>query len=292
MSTIPPTTPPPPTTSAEPPHQPQPQSSSPPPPPPQRGFPTWAKVVLFALFPILLAVVLVITVLSAIVPPSTSTNEQRDLDAGAGVSVSVRNATLDFVPSDDGQVHVERSGFSWGNTSSLETDDSGPITQISGGCRGGLFSMCRMALEVALPADLPLLVRGTNGKITVDELTGDLDLETSNGAVEVSDSAGRLDVRTTNGSITLDDSASGRVDASTTNGAVDLQFSSAPRTVTASSTNGAITILVPDDGEEYQVSADTINGRVNTDTVPADNDSARALTARTTNGAVTIEVDD
>ena len=256
------------------------------------SLPTVAKVLLFAVLPILLAVVLVIVVLNAVLRPATSTNQQFDLDAGAGVAVDVGNATLDFAPSADDRVHVKVSGFSWGSDAPVTATDSGSITEISGGCRGGWFSFCRMSLEVALPADLPLEVRGVNGRIAVNNLTGDLVIQTSNGAVEVRNSVGTVDVRTSNGSITLEDSSSTDVETATTNGQVELDFSSAPRTVEASSTNGAISILVPDDGTAYRIDADTVNGRVETGSVPTESDSVRSISARTTNGAVTIEVDD
>jgi hypothetical protein len=261
-------------------------------PSPGRPFlPLWAKILLFAVLPILIAVVLVITVLSAVLRPAASTNQQFELAANAGLAVNVGNATLDFVPSADDRIHVEVSGFSWGNDASVESDDSGSITELSGGCRGGWFSFCRMSLEVALPADLPLLVRGTNGSITVEGLTGDLELQTSNGAVEVSGSAGILDLRSTNGGITLEDSESPRVETTTTNGRIDLEFDAAPRSVTATSTNGGVSIRVPDDGEEYRVDAETVNGGVDTDSIPTDDDAARSLTAQTTNGGITIDVD-
>jgi hypothetical protein len=260
-------------------------------PPGRPFFPLWAKIFLFAVLPILIAVALVATVLSAVLRPAASTNQQFDLAANAGLAVSVGNATLDFVPSSDDRVHVEVSGFSWGNDATVESDDSGSITELSGGCRGGWFSFCRMSLEVALPADLPLLVRGTNGSITVEDLTGDLELQTSNGAVDVSGSAGILDLRSTNGGITLDDSTSARVEAATTNGRIDLTFDEAPRSVAATSTNGGVSIRVPDDGEEYRVEADTVNGGVDADSIPADDDSARTITAQTTNGGITIGVD-
>jgi hypothetical protein len=256
------------------------------------GMPTVAKVLLFAVAPIVLALVLVITVISAVLAPTTSTTQQFDLDAGSGLSVAVRNATLDFVESDDNRVHVEVSGFSWGRSDPVTGDDSGAIPEISGGCRGGLFTICRMNLDVALPADLPLTVRGTNGRITATGLTGNLQLHTSNGAIDVTDSAGELNLGTTNGAITVEDGGSSAVYAETTNGQIDLECDSAPRTVEAESTNGAISIRVPNDGQEYRVEASTVNGRVETGSVPEDSDSFRTLSARTTNGAVTMEAAD
>ncbi|PRY70609.1 putative adhesin [Glaciihabitans tibetensis] len=250
------------------------------------------KILLFAVLPVLIALVLVVIVLGAIVPRATSNDQQFDLSAGEGVSVDLRNATLHFVPSDDADVHVEVSGFSWGGRAPLQTDDSGPLTEISGGCRGGWFMVCRMTLVVEMPADLPLTVEGTNGNITAEDLSGTLELRTTNGSLEVTNSLGELDLRTTNGAITVTDSSSALVESGTTNGRVALEFSRAPRTVEATSTNGAISVRVPDDGEQYNIDADTVNGGVDTDSVPEDTDSARSISARTTNGAVTITTTD
>jgi DUF4097 and DUF4098 domain-containing protein YvlB len=59
--------------------------------------------------------------------------------------------------------------------------------------------------------------------------------------------------------------------------------------VEAESTNGGITIQVPDDGEEYAVDAETTNGPIDDDDVGSNATAERTITARTTNGGITLE---
>ena len=64
-------------------------------------------------------------------------------------------------------------------------------------------------------------LRSTNGKIALDEATGDFDLTTVNGSINLARAKGASRLRSTNGSITVSD-ASGAFDAKTVNGKVSL----------------------------------------------------------------------
>ncbi len=103
------------------------------------------------------------------------------------------------------------------------------------------------------------------------------------------DVTGPLTLVTTNGAIELTDASSARVTARTTNGSIDLEFSDAPSVVEAESTNGAVAIRVPDDGEDYFVEARTTNGSIDDEELRSDRTAERTITARTTNGGITLE---
>jgi hypothetical protein len=264
-------------------------------PPPRRtgsGLSTLAKVLLFAVLPIVIALALVAVVLSSFVFSGTDIRRTEQVEARSEVLVTVDNAEVRVSPSPDDDVHVQMSGFHWGREPRLIAGVDGDRTLVDGGCRGGWFGICRITITVSLPADLPLVVEGNNGAISVEELTGPLTLGTNNGAITISDSAGRIEARTSNGRIEIEDSSSTQVGASTTNGRIDLNFDGAPITVDARTTNGAVTIAVPVDGYEYRVDTGTVNGSVNDSEVPNDNDSNRSIFVRTTNGGVTIEPSD
>ncbi|MCU1442555.1 MAG: hypothetical protein JWQ59_705 [Cryobacterium sp.] len=219
----------------------------------------------------------------------TPINDSFDAAAESRVVVTVRNASMTFGPSPDDRVHVTVTGSYTGPRPTVSVQASGDETTITGGCRAQWFSPCSLRLTVTLPESLPLTVTGDNGRLSAEQLTGDVSLHTTNGAVEVRSMDGRLDLRTTNGAIAVADAASSDVTARTTNGRVELELSDAPDSVEARSTNGAITIRVPDDDESYFVTADTTNGNVDTDEVPSERTADRTITAETTNGAVTIE---
>jgi DUF4097 and DUF4098 domain-containing protein YvlB len=91
----------------------------------------------------------------------------------------------------------------------------------------------------------------------------DLVLRTTNGGVSVQGIAGRLEARTTNGSVTLREVA-GDVRAQTTNGSVSVDLDGPGARTSAlavETTNGAITIGVPA-GYSADLAASTEVGRI------------------------------
>ncbi|MCP2031077.1 hypothetical protein L1277_001168 [Okibacterium sp. HSC-33S16] len=223
---------------------------------------------------------------------SSAVLSEKRADAGSSVSIDLPNAAITLGASDDEQVQVTMRGTSSGEKPRLSvgTNDDGE-TEISGGCPRGwfLFNRCSVRVEVLLPAELDVELDGQNGSVTATGLDGNLDLSTTNGTLRIEESSGRLDLETTNGRIELADASSPNVDAETTNGTVQMQFSAAPDVVSARSTNGEISVSVPDDDESYRVDADTTNGKVDTADIRTDPDADRSITARTTNGRVTVE---
>ncbi|KGJ72665.1 hypothetical protein GY21_13975 [Cryobacterium roopkundense] len=147
---------------------------------------------------------------------------------------------------------------------------------------------CSLRLNVAVPASVSVDVDGRNGSITATSLIGNHRLHTTNGAIEVTETRGPLRLSSTNGAVRVMESHSNRVTASTTNVAVQLDFTSAPTTVEALSTNGAVPVRVPNTGVAHCVDPRTTNGKVETATVPSDRTATRTITAETTNGSVTI----
>jgi Putative adhesin len=267
--------------------------TAPPPAAEQRaGLSPGAKVLLFVGLPLLALAIIVAVILVALsLFRASPVNANEAADAGSSVTVTVPNANLSFTPSDDDQVHVTMTGRYAGQKPTIEARTTGDETRITGGCPSGwnFLARCEVSVVVSLPEDLDLTAEGMNGRLRADGLSGDLDLGTTNGRIETSRTAGRLDLHTTNGAIEVRGARSGDVRAETTNGGIELTFADAPDTVTARSTNGGITIRVPDDGEDYFIEADTTNGDINTDAVPSDRRADREITAETTNGGVTVE---
>jgi hypothetical protein len=256
------------------------------------GLSLLAKLLLFAVLPIVVALALVAVVLSTLFTRGSDVTANERVEARSEVVVDVDNAEVRLLPSADDDVHVRMTGYQWGHDPQLVAGTSGDSTIIEGGCRGGWFGICRITLTVSLPAELPLVVDSTNGAITVEDLAGPLSLSTNNGAVRVSDSSGEIEASTSNGAVTVEDSASPRVAASTSNGRIELRFDEAPVTVDARTSNGGVSIGVPVDGYEYRVDVETVNGSVDDSAVPVDNDSNRSIFVRTSNGSVTVEPSD
>jgi DUF4097 and DUF4098 domain-containing protein YvlB len=183
------------------------------------------------------------------------------------------------------------SGRYAGTAPTLDLTTSNGETRITGGCPDHwmFFNRCAVTLHITVPGDVPVTVRGENGRISADGLTGDLDFSTQNGRIEASGTAGTVSFQTTNGSVSVHDSTSSRVDAGTTNGSIELELATAPERAVTSTVNGGISIRVPDDGTDYAVTADTTNGEVSTDAVGTVPGSRNSISAQTVNGGVTIE---
>ncbi|WP_210505725.1 DUF4097 family beta strand repeat-containing protein [Naasia sp. SYSU D00057] len=256
---------------------------------PRRTLPLPVKLLLFAGLPILF-VAMIVAAVAAAVPLLSGTSVDLDYRAPAApaVRVSVPDARLDFVPADGDEVLVRVTGRHTGPAPELRVATVGDETLIEGGCPRQWFTICTLRVRVALPADADLSVTGTNGAISVEGHTGELDLGTTNGRIELDGVSGPVTAVTTNGDVRLADGASERVSARTTNGGVELHFAAAPLVVEARSTNGGIGIRLPDDGESYFLDAQTTNGGVGGD-VESDRRADRTVTARTTNGGITID---
>ncbi len=74
--------------------------------------------------------------------------------------------------------------------------------------------------------------------------------------------------------------------ADSDNGSVSLEFTEAPTTVMATTDNGSVEVVVPNDGAAYRVDVQSDNGR-ETDEVLEDPASPRSITIRTDNGSAT-----
>ena len=69
------------------------------------------------------------------------------------------------------------------------------------------------------------------------------------------------------------------MNADSDNGRVQLEFAAAPTAVVATSDNGRVEVVVPDDGTAYRVDLRSDNGS-ETIEVPTDPSSTRSLTAQ------------
>lgn len=157
----------------------------------------------------------------------------------------------------------------------------------------------RVEWTVRVPRGVRFVARTTNGDVSTDGVADVVQAFSTNGNVRVA-GASDAEVRTTNGNVTL--AALQSASASTTNGSINATLLRPGRAepLTFSTTNGSITLVVPD-GTDARVEASTTNGRITTDfpltvqgTVSARRISAklgqggRQLTLRTTNGSIRL----
>lgn len=155
---------------------------------------------------------------------------------------------------------------------------------------------------ITVPEEVDLRIETTNGKIEIEEITGDTRVSSTNGRIGMYDVRGFIDVSTTNGKIELD-GINGGLDAGTTNGTVEVRYSSRAdidADISIRTTNGSIDLGLPKD-IDADVNARTTNGHIDTDfpiTVRGRqgkkhlsgriNDGGPLIDLKTTNGSIHI----
>lgn len=160
------------------------------------------------------------------------------------------------------------------------------------------FGSCSMDYEISVPEGTAVTVETVSGRISVENVNGELDLSTTSGTVLVEGNTGDVTVDTTSGLVELDDvegsveaeSTSGeitatgsgeRLEVSSTSGGVDVSGFSA-RTVEAESTSGNVHI----GGGFTTAEASSVSGDVEVDT----DTPFELLTLETTSGGIDVRV--
>jgi DUF4097 and DUF4098 domain-containing protein YvlB len=149
------------------------------------------------------------------------------------------------------------------------------------------WGTCSTSLRLVVPATAALTLTSSDGSISVHGVQGALDLQSDDGDVDVTSAPGPLQLSSDNGSVTGTGLTSGQVQASSDNGDVALGFVAAPKTVSASSENGSVTVLLPHGPDSYLVSASTDNGSRSVG-VPIDSASDRHIVANSEDGDVAV----
>lgn len=162
----------------------------------------------------------------------------------------------------------------------------GDTLQLHSACPNFGSDFCWVDYQVRVPRGLELLVDGDNGSINVTGSDAPITIDGDNGSIRLSDVSGPLQLATDNGRVEATRLRSSTVTADADNGRVQLEFAAAPTTVVATSNNGRVEVVVPNDGTAYRVDVRSNNGSENVD-VPTDPTSGRSITLRTNNGSAT-----
>jgi Putative adhesin len=150
-----------------------------------------------------------------------------------------------------------------------------------------LSTWCEVDYHIVVPADLAVVLRVDNGRITARDLTGDVDADGDNGTVELIRIGGDVDASTDNGRVTASGLRAANVEADADNGSVHLTFAEAPTSVRATTDNGSVEVVVPETDDVYRVDVRTSHGSQDVG-VRTDPDSDRSIVAETHNGSVTV----
>jgi hypothetical protein len=149
------------------------------------------------------------------------------------------------------------------------------------------FGDCGINATVSVPVGAAASISTNGGNITADGITGDVSLATGGGDVTASGVAGDLSLTTDGGNIEATGVTAAQVSASTLGGDVTIVFTKAPTNVRVNTDGGNITIVVPSDGTQYDVTAHA-NGGTPIEAVPMNSHSGNVITATSSGGDITI----
>lgn len=135
--------------------------------------------------------------------------------------------------------------------------------------------------QITVPRSASLDVDTVNGRVVVNDVSGEMKLGSTNGKIEVRGGSGRVDASTTNGGIYAQlRAASGGMRFSTTNGSVELDLPAAlAANLDVATTNGSIKTDFPV----------TVSGTFSKNRLSGEvNGGGELVKIRTTNGSVKI----
>ncbi|WP_448316238.1 DUF4097 family beta strand repeat-containing protein [Streptomyces sp. CO7] len=214
--------------------------------------------------------------------------EKRSFAATAGpLTIDTDNGDLAVRPADVEKIEVTRwfAGRALIGDPEATWEMDGDRLELRTDC-GLLAGNCSARYEVLVPRDTRLTVTGDNGDIKAEGFGTALRIETDNGDVEVAGSTGPLTLEGDNGDLRATGLTSSQVTVVSDNGDVQLVFDAAPRRTNASSSNGDVTLEVPE-GTAYRVDAEADNGDVTT-RLATDPEGAHRLDVRSDNGDIVL----
>ncbi len=181
------------------------------------------------------------------------------------------------------EVVVERLTFR-GEASEIVAGDS---LQVGFDCPAFSFG-CRGTYQVTVPSGTEIIGDLSNGRVTLMDVDGRVDVSTSNGAIEVTGATGEdLVLRTSNGSISGSGLTTPNVDLRTSNGRIEVFFAEPPRSVRARTSNGRIEVFVPSGVPPYSIDANASNGRTDLD-IATDPSADLRMELTTSNGNIVV----
>jgi hypothetical protein len=214
------------------------------------------------------------------------------------ITVDAGSGDVQLVAATGSQVVVDSRAKGSLFLPKLRTRVVGDRIEVSGRCRFVVAGSCSASFVVHVPRGMPVHVSASSGDVSAGGLSGPVDVSVSSGDVDLdnlSDGAtvdvksgdvsaralaGSVKLSTLSGDVTGSDLTGADVTAHSLSGDVDVDLASVPRTVTASTTSGDVTIAVPRTATGYAASADSRAGDHSVD-VHVDARSPRTLRAHT-----------
>ncbi|MGB3411650.1 MAG: hypothetical protein WBA45_10660 [Microthrixaceae bacterium] len=207
--------------------------------------------------------------------------------------VEIGAGTLEIVGNDTSMISV-RATFTDGlfDSDHTETFDGNTfvVTSECAFSRGPLAggpNGCAADYRIEVPSSLDVRVVATDTAVSLRGLAGKVDVRTSNNRISAEDLAGAVRLETSNDEIEAYRLGSGPVWMRTSNDRVTAQFSDSPDQVDVRTSNGSVSLMLPDTPAAFATDVSTSNGDTKTK-IRTDPDSPRRIRVRTSNDDVSI----
>lgn len=190
-----------------------------------------------------------------------------------------------------GATVISRSQNSFRTAKHSEAVTNG-VLQVSGSCEGGFFvaDACSMDFDITVPKGTTVEARTTTGDISVIGTGAAVTATSSTGDLRVTRAGGAIRLTTNVGNVIGVDLPGGTVQGRSNTGDVELEFTTAPDRITATTNVGDVRVVVPDDATTYQATADTDIGDRHLD-IPIDPRSEHIAELSTNTGDVWMTSD-
>jgi hypothetical protein len=172
------------------------------------------------------------------------------------------------------------------NTPALDERVDGDTLTLHVSCPN-VTPWCGVTYVLDVPRDVDVSGSISDDSFAATDLSGDISVQATAGEISLDRVSGTLDLGTHAGRVSATDVTSQQVTASTTAGVVSLSFAAPPRSVTTAARAGGIEIQVPNDGTPYRVDTGSSHHSVDV-SVTIDRNAEHTITAIADPGSVQV----
>jgi DUF4097 and DUF4098 domain-containing protein YvlB len=221
-------------------------------------------------------------------PVNSDTVSYDVADKVTALDIETDAGQIEVIESDRAGIHVTEH-LTWQKRKPTATHETrGDTLVLTFTCSGGwMAGNCDVGYQVQIPRGLRVKAVSDSGKVTLRNLSGDVDAASDSGAIEADGLTGKQAVaKTDSGAVTLAFTARpGKVETSTDSGAITLAFAAPPDRVETSTDSGETVVRVPEG--PYNVVSTTDSGNERLDTVH-DPSAPRSLILTSDSGDIEV----
>lgn len=203
------------------------------------------------------------------------------------VEVDVQAGGVAVVAAPADTVTVERTRkFLRGAPRTTESVEDG-VLRIRAECQRVVAVGCEVTYRIEVPAGVPVKIRTGSGPVTVDDLTGMVEVDTGAGAVRLNRIHAGARVNTGAGNVVGVDLMASFIDVTTEAGSIGLSLAAAPGRLGLQTGAGSIDVALPASEGGYRVTAESGAGQVDV-SVAQDPGASRTVAAKSGAGPISI----